>query len=192
MKKTGLFFGSFNPVHIGHMAIANYLVEFTEIEQIWFVVSPQNPHKENSTLLPESQRLAMVERAIGNDSRFKACDVEFTMPKPSYTIDTLNLLEQHYPDCCFYPIIGSDNYASLSLWKDFLNMISRFTFLVYPRPGSSNEAEYPGGHFIKVDAPLIEVSSSFIRQALSQGHDIRHFLPEGVFQMIKTMDFSEL
>ena len=133
--RIGLFFGSFNPVHIGHLAIANYLVEFGNIDQLWFVVSPHNPHKKKENLLHDYDRLEMMQIAIRNEHRFRVCDVEFRLPKPSYTIDTLTHLSEKYPDHSFSIIMGSDNIVNFHRWKNYDQILKNYGILVYPRPG---------------------------------------------------------
>lgn len=182
--RVGLFFGSFNPVHIGHLAIANYMVEFAGLDKIWFVVSPQNPLKINSELLSGDERLVMLKIAIADDSRFEVCNIEFDMPKPSYTIDTLKILSSRYPQFCFFPIIGGDNYQLFSKWKDYETIMTRYNIKVYPRYGYARETLYPNGNFEWVDAPLLELSASFIRQAIAEHHDVRYFMPHGVAEYI--------
>ena len=186
---TGLFFGSFNPVHIGHMAIANYLVTYGKLHEIWFVVSPHNPLKEKKSLLSGHHRLMMVKEAVEEDSRFRACDIEFKMPQPSYTIDTLTFLKEQYPDKKFALIVGSDSLASFKKWKNYEQILSDYSVIVYPRPGEE------GGEFLKqknvrqVDAPLMEISSSFIRKAIADGKDVRHFLPSKVWNYMDEMGY---
>ena len=189
--KIGLFFGSFNPIHFGHMAIANYMIEYTDIEQLWFIISPQNPLKEKSSLLADYHRYELVNRAIGDDMRFRASNIEFRLTKPSYTIDTLTYLADQYPDKEFFPIIGSDQLPSLHKWKNHEILLENYFFLVYPRPGSDNHPLFKNTAFIKVDAPTMEISSSFIRQAIKDKKDIRYFMPSSVWQYIKEMHFYE-
>ena len=188
--KIGLYFGTFNPIHIGHMAIANYMIEFSEIEQLWFVVSPQNPFKTKSNLLADIHRLRMVRFAIEDDERrFKACNIEFGLPKPSYTIDTLIYLKDKYPEHEFFLIIGSDNLEYFQKWKNYEMILENGHLLVYPRPG------YDPGKWLEhpkiemVDAPLIEISSSFIRKTIHKGKDIRHFLPFHTWEYLDKMNF---
>jgi nicotinate-nucleotide adenylyltransferase len=190
--KAGLFFGSYNPIHIGHLAIANYFTEFTDISQVWFVVSPQNPLKEKTTLLNDYQRLRMVNIAIENSEKFRSTNIEFKLPKPSFTIDTLTYLKEKYPSKSFALIIGGDNAATFDKWKNYNEIIRQFEIYVYPRPGIDiNEVckKYPS--FQIVNAPLVEISSSFIRNAVKEKKDIRHFLPEKVWEYIKEMHFYE-
>ena len=136
MSKTGLFFGSFNPVHIGHLAIANYFVEFTDLDQLWFVVSPQNPLKKKSTLLNDHHRLHLLELAINDSPLFRISDIEFKLPKPSYTINTLTYLKEKFPKRKFSLIMGSDGLDSFSKWKNFQIILDNYEIYVYPRPGS--------------------------------------------------------
>lgn len=183
MEKIGLFFGSFNPVHNGHLMLANYILAFGDIDQVWFVVSPHNPLKPVSDLLPENQRLDLVRFAIDSFARFKLCDIEFAMPRPSFTIDTLTLLSSKHPEKHFSLIMGSDSIDSFHLWKDFETLLSRYTLLVYPRKGGSENNPLYQHHSVKrIEAPQIEVSSSFIRKGLKQGKDLRFFMPKGVFE----------
>ncbi len=186
--KVGLYFGSFNPIHIGHMAIANYMVDFTDMDQVWFVVSPQNPFKERKTLLADHHRLALVERALGNDERFRASDIEYRMPTPSFTIDTLAWLSEKYPSNQFVIIMGSDGLPSFSKWKNAEEIRKNYKRYVYPRPGYPVDPQARENMEV-VDAPLIEISSSFIRKAIGEGRDVRHFLPPAVWQYIEEMNF---
>ncbi|MCX6305353.1 MAG: nicotinate (nicotinamide) nucleotide adenylyltransferase [Bacteroidetes bacterium] len=188
-SKTGLFFGSFNPIHSGHLMIASYMVEYTDLDQVWFVVSPHNPLKDKATLLKDHHRLALVNLAIEDDARFKSSNIEFKLPKPSYTIDTLTYLQEKYPKHQFVPIIGSDNLASFHKWKNWEALAEQYKFYVYPRPGAeiSRLDQHPSFQF--VDAPLITVSSSFIRQGIKEGKEMRYFLPDRVWQYIREMNF---
>jgi len=195
--KIGLYFGSFNPIHIGHMAIANYVVEFAALDQVWFIVSPHNPLKEKSSLLQDYHRLDMVYKAIDDDPRFRASDIEFNMPKPSYTIDTLAYLKEKFPDYTFQLIMGSDNLYYIHKWKNYKEILKNYGILVYPRP------DYPfdlkelsdltgnDSYLRQIEAPLMEISSSFIRKSIKQKIDLRHFLPVEVFRYIVEMHFYE-
>ncbi|HEC45170.1 MAG TPA: nicotinate-nucleotide adenylyltransferase [Bacteroides sp.] len=185
---TGLYFGSFNPIHIGHMAIANYIVENTEMNQLWFVVSPQNPFKERKTLLADHHRLELVERAIGDDERFRVTDIEFRMPVPSYTIDTLARLAEKHPATEFVIIMGSDGLPFFPKWKNASEIEKNYKRFVYPRPGYQNDTSSQSNLEI-VDAPYIEISSSFIRKSISEGKDVRHFLPPGAREYLDEMNF---
>jgi nicotinate-nucleotide adenylyltransferase len=187
--KIGLFFGSFNPIHIGHLAIANYMVEYGSIDQLWFMVTPHNPLKKKKNLLDDYQRLELVNRAIEGDFRFRACDIEFRLTKPSYTINTLIHLTEKYPKNEFSVIIGADNYLTLEKWRNYDILIRDYHFLVYPRPGFDHSSINFGPNFEVINAPNIEISSTFIRKAIKEGKDIRHFLPLGVHQYIEEMNF---
>ena len=185
----GLFFGTYNPIHIGHMAIANYLVEFTEINQLWFVVSPQSPFKKKSNLLDNFQRLELVHRAIDNDPRFRASNVEFNMPKPSYTSDTLAYLKEQHPDYQFSIIMGSDNLENFHKWKNYETIIANHGIIVYPRPGFNHDMVKSFANVTIADAPLIEISSTFIRNAIAGGKDVRHFIPPQTWKYLEEMNF---
>jgi nicotinate-nucleotide adenylyltransferase len=195
--KVGLYFGSFNPIHIGHMAIANYMAEFTDMDQVWFVISPQNPFKKRRSLLSDHHRLEMVERAIEGDDRFRASDIEFKMPTPSFTIDTLTWLAGKYPKNRYVIIMGSDGLPTFGKWKNADEIRKNYRRYVYPRPGfpvglspGVDASRYAAEENLEVvDAPLIEISSSFIRKAIAGGRDIRHFLPRAVWQYLDEMNF---
>jgi len=195
--KTGLFFGSFNPVHIGHMAIANYIYEYSELEEIWFVVSPHNPLKKKSSLLADHHRLHLTEIAIGEDNRFRVSDIESKLPKPSYTIDTLTYLREKHPTRQFALIMGSDNLSTIDKWKNAELLIESYKIIVYPRlnkgkePGHVVKSMLKSADIVIVDAPLIDISGTFIRSAIREKKDIRHFLPPGVWQYIRDMHFYE-
>lgn len=182
--KTGLFFGSFNPIHIGHMALSNYIVEFSNLEQIWFVVSPHNPLKEKKTLLDDYARLELVELAIEDDMRFNICDIEFKLPQPSYTIDTLTYLKEKYPLHEFSIIMGSDGLKTFHKWKNQEQIVSNYTRYVYPRYPDNEDEIKQHENIVFVNAPRIEISSTFIRKAILGKKDVRHFLPSKVFQQI--------
>lgn len=187
--RIGLFFGSFNPVHIGHLAIANYLVEYGNIDQLWFVVSPQNPHKKKENLLNDYDRLEMMHLAAKDEHRFRVCDVEFRLPKPSYTIDTLTHLSEKYPDHSFSIIMGSDNLVNFHRWKNYDQILRNYGILVYPRPGFDPQQAQIEDNYTLINAPLMEISSTFIREGIRQGRDLRHFLPPGVWDYIDKMGF---
>ncbi len=187
--KTGLFFGSFNPIHNGHLMIAGYMVEFTDIAQAWFVVSPHNPLKEKSTLLADHHRLAMANIAVEDDPRFRASNIEFHLPQPSYTIDTLTRLSEKYPEKEFVLIAGSDNLPSFHKWKNYEALLDQYHLYIYPRPDTppSPFDNHPHVHFTQ--APLVEISSSFIRRSISEGKNMSHFLPDKVWKYIQEMHF---
>ncbi|MBN1145038.1 MAG: nicotinate-nucleotide adenylyltransferase [Bacteroidales bacterium] len=188
--KTGLYFGSFNPVHIGHLAIANYMIEFTDLDQLWFVISPLNPLKKQASLLEDHKRRSMLEIAVENDDRFRVCDIEFRMPKPSYTIDTLTWLKELHPATEFVLIMGSDGLPTFQKWKNYKIIEAQYKRYIYPRPGYPVEPDkHP--NILIADAPQMEISSTFIREALRSKHDIRHFLPGRVYEYITQMHYYE-
>jgi nicotinate-nucleotide adenylyltransferase len=187
--KTGLFFGSFNPIHIGHLMLANYFIEFTDISQLWFVISPHNPLKNKESLLADHLRLEMLELAIHDESRFNICDIEFKMPKPSYTIDTLTYLSEKYPDREFVLIMGSDGLNSFAKWKNHEQITEHYQRYIYPRD-TTEETDFSlhRNIFLVNNAPRIQLSSSFIRNSIREGKNIKYFLPEEVFRFIDTMN----
>ncbi len=187
--KIGLFFGSFNPVHIGHMAIANYIAEFTDIDQVWLVVSPQNPLKDKEILLDDYDRLELMHKAIDDDRRFRACDIEFSLPKPSYTIDTLSNLSTKYPDHHFSVIMGSDNLKSIREWKNFQEILDKYEIIVYPRPGTEGLLIETPGNIKVLQAPMMEISSTFIRDSVKAGKNMKFFLPPKVWEYIEMMNY---
>ena len=176
----GIFPGSFNPIHIGHLALANWMSEFCDVDEVWFLVTPQNPLKRDTTLLDEKKRLEMVEASIAGYPKFRVNDIEFSLPRPSYTIHTLRALQQKYPDNVFHLIMGADSWCSIHKWKAYKSILEEFPMLIYPRNGYDVIIPEPYTHIKKVDAPLMEVSSTFIRQVLQNGKDIRFFLPEAI------------
>jgi len=195
--ETGLFFGSFNPVHIGHMAIANYITEYSSLKEIWFVVSPHNPLKKKDSLLGDRDRLYLAGLAIGDDPRFRVSDVEFSLPQPSYTIDTMAWLSEKYPSRRFTLIMGEDNLATLHKWKNPEALVRQYPIIVYPRLYPQKSASRKLEEIIamaaiqKVDAPVMEISGTFIRRAISEGKDISWFLPAPVWKYIREMHFYE-
>jgi len=188
---TGLYFGSFNPVHIGHLAIANFMVEFSELEQLWFVVSPQNPLKERKSLLKDYHRLEMVRQAVEDDDRFRASDIEFKLPTPSYTIDTLTYLEELNPGREFQLVMGADGLRTFHKWKHAELIVEKYHRLIYPRPGTDIEMASRLPNATLVDAPMMEISSSFIRQAIKDGKDVRHLVPAKAYRYMREMHFYE-
>lgn len=190
-QRIGLFFGSFNPIHNGHLILANYMVEFTDLHELWFVVSPQNPLKEKKSLLEELHRYDMVVKAIDDDPRFRVSDIEFRMPKPSFTIDTLTRLSERHPTTEFSLICGMDNLESIQKWKNFEMLLNSYRLLVYPRKGYSGGeyANHPSVQY--VDAPEIEISSSFIRRAVASGKNLSYFMPSKAFEYMTQMHFYE-
>lgn len=182
---VGLFFGSFNPIHIGHLAIANYMLAFTEIAELWFVVSPHNPFKKMQNMLSEADRLHLVNLAIESHPSYKACDIEFHMSKPSYSADTLARLTGKYPQRKFALIMGSDNLEQFHKWKDSEALISGYHRYIYPRPETSPHLLEGIPNATVVDAPLMNISSTMIRRAIANGKDVPFFLHEKVYQYIR-------
>lgn len=184
MKKTGLFFGSFNPIHIGHLILAEYFATQTELDDVWLIVTPQNPLKKKDSLLDQYLRLDLVNRSIADNDRLRASDIEFQLPKPSYTIHTLIHLEEKFPDRSFSLIMGEDNLVSLPRWKNYHELIRRFEIWVYPRVGQNQTelASHPNIHLVQ--APVIEISSTQIRENLRAGKSVRYLLPEKIHDYI--------
>lgn len=180
----GLYFGSFNPIHIGHLIIANHILNETDINRLWFVVSPHNPFKNESSLLNEYQRLNLVQLAIEDDVRLKASDIEYGLPKPSYTSTTLAFLSEKYPDYNFRIIMGSDSFQNLNKWKNPEYIINNYEIYIYKRPGFEVVNNFNAK--IKVmDAPLLELSATQIRQNLKAGKSVRYMLPDNVLVEIE-------
>lgn len=189
VKKTGLFFGSFNPIHLGHLMIASWMTEFTDIGQVWFVISPHNPLKEKSTLLADVNRLYMVNVAVEDEPKFKASNIEFHLPQPSFTIDTLAYIGEQYPDREFVLIAGSDTLPTLHKWKNYEQLLEHYPFYIYPRP-NTEKSPFDGHPNVRfVDAPVVEISSSFIRSAIREGKNMQYFLPAKVWDYIEKMGF---
>ena len=188
-KKTGLFFGSFSPIHVGHMAVANYMAVCTDLEEVWFVVSPQNPLKPSNHLWDEQFRLDLVKKAVEGIPFFAVCDLEFSLPRPSYTIDTLNLLSEQYPDRAFVLVMGSDGLAQFSQWKAADQIVARYSRYIYPRHDSEPLCGDPGSTIVPnarvVAAPRIEISSTFIRESLALQRDVRCFVPQSIWSLLR-------
>lgn len=183
--RTGIFGGSFNPVHIGHLALANYLCEYGEVDEVWLLVSPQNPFKQQSELLDDHTRLELVQKAVAGYSRFRASDFEFSLPRPSYTIHTLQALSAAYPEREFYLIIGADNWQAFQKWKSPEAILEQYHLLIYPRQGYTLDESSLPSRVKAVHSPLLEISSTFIRESLAQGKDIRYFLHPEVHRIIQ-------
>ncbi len=167
---VGLYFGSFNPIHHGHLLIANYLLQHTGLDQVWFVVSPQNPLKPSHSLLNEYHRLYLVQLAIEGENGLKASDIEFKLPKPSYTVDTLAYLQEKYPTHEFSIIMGSDSFQNLPKWKNYTWLLQHFPLYIYKRPEFETLPSYPGARSINVlAAPLLPISSTDIRRTIKEG-----------------------
>src|SRR5680860_82492 len=185
-KKIGLYFGTFNPIHIGHMIIANYMVEFSDLDEIWMVVTPQNPFKKKSSLLDNNHRLELVYIACENYPKLKPCNVEFKLSQPNYTINTLVQLEENYPDPDFSLIMGEDNLKSFHKWKNYEVILERYFIYVYPRVSHGMAENQFKDHpkIRRVEAPIVEISSTFIRKAIKSGKNITPMLPEKVWEYI--------
>ena len=179
----GLFFGSFNPIHIGHLIIAETIYDRTDLDEVWFMVSPQNPLKKRKSLIHEFDRLRMVELAIEDNFHFRASDVEFHMPRPSYTIDTLTYLSEQYPQHQFRIFLGSDNLSQFKKWKNYEQILAHYQVYVYPRPGEKREFDHPAVQW--VDAPLLDISATFIRESIQKGYSVKYLLPQRVEEYIQ-------
>ena len=197
-KKIGLFFGTFNPIHVGHMVIANYMANYTDLDEVWLIVTPQNPHKQKKSLLKDYHRLAIVREAVFDNNKLKASNIEFDLPKPSYTINTLVYLEEKYSATDFVLIMGEDNLRTFSKWKNHEQIIDRCALYVYPRTLTIEEQtnEHTNTNFIheKVkmhDLPVMKISASFIRNAIKDKKDVRYLLTEPVHKYISEMHFYE-
>jgi len=180
----GLYFGSFNPIHIGHLIVANHIVENTEIDKVWFVVSPHNPLKEAHSLLNEYDRLHLVELAIQDNMKFRASNVEFHLPKPSFTIDTLTYLAEKFPLEKFSIIIGSDSFQNIHRWKNFEQLVANYSFIIYKRPGFEIKDAH-NADITVMDAPLLDISATYIRQQIREKRSVRYLLPDPVFRYVE-------
>lgn len=196
-KKIGLFFGTFNPIHVGHLIMANYIVSATSLDEVWFVVTPHNPHKKKASLLADHHRLAMVKEAIENNIHLRASDVEFNLPQPNYTVNTLAHLRERYEDKEFVLIMGEDNLRSFHKWKNYEEILKHHGIVVYPRVHVSNEEdtnkviEELDNHdrIVLCDAPIMNISATFIRNAIKDGLDVRYMLTDPVFKYVDEMNF---
>lgn len=195
MKKVGLYFGSFNPIHLGHLVIANFIVKNHDFDEVWFVVSPQNPFKQSQNLAHENDRAEMVKLAIDGNEKLKLSTVEFDLPKPSYTIDTLHHLKNLNDGISFSIIMGEDNIMHLHKWKSYKEIIDNYPVYVYPRLSEGNysaikESDFPEeiktGDYTLVDAPIIELSSTIIRKAIKEGNSIRYLVRDEVLEYINS------
>lgn len=181
-QKTGLFFGSFNPVHVGHLIIANFMATQTDLDQVWLVVSPHNPLKSKETLAPDYDRLNLVQLAISDNPLLRASNIEFSLPKPSYTVDTLAHLKEKFPHRTFVPIMGSDNLATLHKWKNYEVLLKYYQIYVYRRPDFNSETykNHPSVHFF--DSPQMHISSSYIRNCIRKQFSVQYLVPDPVFK----------
>lgn len=189
--KIGLYFGSFNPIHIGHLVIANHLVEHSDLDKVWFVVTPHNPFKKKSSLLDNYQRLEMVYRATKDYDTLSPTDIEFNLPQPNYTINTLAYLEEKYPEYEFSLIMGEDNLKSFHKWKNYELIIKNYHMYVYPRLSEGQiETQFDSHKKIHhVKAPIMELSSTFIRNSIKAGKNVKPMLPEHVWEYLDEMNF---
>ncbi len=197
MKNIGLYFGTFNPIHVGHLIIANFMVDYTELDEVWLVVSPQNPHKKKESLLADYHRLSLVRIGVEDNRNLKACNEEFNLPIPSYTINTLAHLKEKHNSNNFHLIMGEDNLRSFHKWKNHESIIEDHKIYVYPRVLTEKELNekmntkisYKHPNIVKCEAPIMKISSSFIRKAIQNKKDVRYLLTEKVFNYVDEMNF---
>lgn len=187
--KVGLYFGSFNPVHNGHLIIANYVANYTSLDRIWFVVSPQNPLKKSISLINENHRKHLIDLAIDGEKKLRSSNVEFKLPKPSYTIDTLTHLEDQYPQHEFAVIMGSDSFSNIKKWKNYQRLFKRYEIIIYQRPGFIVEPDKSAGKIRIMDAPLLQISSTAIRDMIHKKKSIRYLVPDVVKTEIETQQY---
>ena len=183
--KIGLYFGSFNPIHIGHLIIANYVATNSDVDQVWLVISPQNPLKPSSALLNAYQRLHLVQIAIADNLQLKASDVEFKLPKPSYTIDTLTYLQEKHPKNSFSIIMGSDSFSNLSKWKNYELLLKNYLFIIYERPGFPVAKSKSLSNIYVLNAPLLDISATNIRTLIKNKISAKYLLPDNVLHEIE-------
>ena len=186
--KIGLFFGSFNPLHIGHKIIASYLVDFSDLEKVLFVVSPQNPLKQKRTLLDQHHRLQIIRTELEDNSKLDVSDIEFSMPQPSYTIDTLVRLSEMYPENEYTLIMGGDNLKNFHKWKNCEQILENYSIYIYPRYGFEIDVSHKNIHLIE-GVPKIEISASFIRKSIKEGKDVSYLMPEKAWKYTNEMNF---
>ncbi len=183
-KKIGLYFGSYNPVHVGHLALANYIAENLHLDEIWFVVSPHNPFKDSSGLIEAEHRVKMLIIATRDYPKFKVCDLELQLPKPSYTYKTIHEINSRFPDMDLSIIMGSDNVISIDKWKNIDDIMERCKIIVYPRPGYPINKEELSDNFLFIEAPVFDIDSTLIRKGLAESKDYRFLLPCAVYDYI--------
>ncbi|MCO5284907.1 MAG: nicotinate (nicotinamide) nucleotide adenylyltransferase [Chitinophagaceae bacterium] len=187
--KIGLYFGSFNPVHHGHLIIASHMVNFTDLQRVWFVVSPQNPFKQSASLLNERHRKHLVDLAVEDDINLKTCDIEFKLPRPSYTIDTLIHLEERYPQHEFTVIMGSDSFQNIKKWKNGDLLIKNYPIKIYLRSGFAVDPAMLKHRIEVVEAPILQISGTLIRKLIKDRKSIRYLVPEQVREEIENQQF---
>lgn len=190
-QKIGLFFGSFNPIHTGHLIIANLMAETTDLKKVWFVVSPQNPFKASKGLLHEFDRYDMVRAAIYDNSKLEVSDVEFHLPKPSYTIHTLVHLQEKYPEKEFRVIIGEDNLVNFTKWKNYREILNQYGLYVYPRPDAQPSELKTHPNVTMVEAPMLDISATFIRSCIRKKQSVRYLVPDAVEAIIRAKGFYQ-
>lgn len=188
-QKIGLFFGSFNPIHMGHMIIANLMAETTDLKKVWFIVSPQNPFKPNKGMLHEFDRYDMVRAAIHDNYKLQVSDIEFHLPKPSYTIHTLVTLTEKNPDKDFKIIMGEDNLSNFTKWKNYSQILDNYGLYVYPRPGAQLSELRMHPNVTLVEAPLLDISATFIRNCIRKKQSVRYLVPDAVEETIRAKGF---
>lgn len=190
-SKVGLFFGTFNPIHIGHLALANYIIENSDLNELWLVVTPHNPHKVKKTLLEDYQRLHMVHLATDDYVKIKASNIEFNLPQPNYTVNTLAHLSEKYPDKLFTLIMGEDNLKGFTKWKNHEVILEHHHIMVYPRiaAGKVDLTLINHPNISKIDAPIMEISSTMIRNGIAAGKDLRYFMHHKVQEYVEEMNF---
>lgn len=193
MKKVGLYFGTFNPIHIGHLIIANHMANYSDLAEVWFVVSPQNPLKDKNNLLTDHHRLAMVELAIEDNDKLKVSKIEFELPKPSYTVLTLQALKEKFPKYTFSLIMGEDNLCTIHKWRNYEYILENYDVYVYPRAVQENENDSKNittpARIKMIQAPVMNLSSTFIRSAIKDRKDVRYLLSAPVLKYIDEMNF---
>jgi len=189
--KIGLYFGTFNPIHVGHLTIANHMAEYSDLDQVWFVVTPHSPFKKKSSLLDNNHRFQMVDRAVEDYPKLRASDIEFQLPQPNYTINTLTYLEEKHPDFEFALIMGEDNLKSFHKWKNYELILENHHLYVYPRIFNEKASTPFNGHknIHSVNAPIMELSSTFIRKAIKAGKNVQPMLPQHVWEYLDEMNF---
>ena len=187
--KVGLYFGSFNPVHHGHLIIATHIANFTDLQQVWFVVSPQNPLKQGNTLINENHRKHLIDLSIEGEKKLRSSNIEFNLPRPSYTIDTLTYLQEKYPRYQFSVIMGSDSFSNIKKWKNFAVLLNNNKIIIYPRPGFEVKKDMITDNITIVNAPLLQISSTYIRDLIKQKKSIKFLVPDIVKEEIENQQY---